>query len=471
MTPVTMPGDSYHFNCYVDFVFLHKHIQLMRADFLKDNSTIEEISDSINRHALPLRNDKDLNPLMDLIGDAHYVLLGEASHGTHEYYTWRMKITQRLIEEKGFSFIAVEGDWPDCYRVNRYVKNYPHTGSNAEEVLHAFNRWPTWMWANWEMVAFAEWLKGYNHQFPAEKKVGFYGLDVYSLFESLEFIIDYLKKNDKEALETAYKVMECFEPYGNEGQEYARATTLVPHLCKNEVVNLLSEIRNKIQLYNSDYENVFSAEQNALVAVNAEKYYHEMIRGGAESWNTRDRHMVSTLERLMKFYGKNARCIVWEHNTHIGDARATDMAGEGMVNVGQLVSEKHAEDGVALVGFGSYKGSVIAGRQWGDVMRKIPVPSAIQGSWEQLMHSSGGEKNKLLLTSEMSKDENFGYHIPHRAIGVVYNPQYEQYGNYVPSIIPMRYDAFIFIDETTALHPLHIKSDGHQTPETFPFGV
>lgn len=436
------------------------------------NANISRISDLISKRAKPLNNSSDLDPLLKLIGDAKYVLLGEASHGTHEYYTWRAIISQRLIKEKGFSFIAVEGDWPDCYRLNRYIKNYEVAGTTAAEVLHSFKRWPTWMWANWEIVAFAEWLKTYNNGLSLQKKIGFYGLDVYSLRESMASIIGYLKKNDPKTMQKAIKAMQCFEPYNaDEGQSYARASRIVPELCEKEVIDLLVEIRNNIAQYNSDYENVFSAEQNALVAVNAERYYRAMIKGGAQSWNIRDQHMVKTLNRLMDFHGKNTKVIVWEHNTHIGDARATDMVREDMVNVGQLVRQQHQNEGVVLVGFGSYKGSVIAGREWGGVMRKIPMPPAVNGSWEKILHDSGDKENKLIVLNNLKYEESMKAPLGHRAIGVVYNPEYERLGNYVASVLPLRYDAFIYIDETRALHPLHINPDGHQIPETFPFGV
>jgi erythromycin esterase-like protein len=196
-----------------------------------------------------------------------------------------------------------------------------------------------------------------------------------------------------------------------------------------------------------------------------------MVRGGADSWNIRDRHMVTTLNRLMNFHGDNAKVIVWEHNTHIGDARATDMVNEGMVNVGQLVREQNSEDEVVSVGFGSYKGSVIAGKEWGGAMHRMPMPEAIKGTWEQILHDSGKGKNKLLMLNELKNEERMTMQMGHRAIGVIYNPDYEQYGNYVPSVITKRYDAFVFIDETRALNPLHIKPDGHQIPETFPFGM
>lgn len=328
------------------------------------------------------------------------------------------------------------------------------------------------MWANWEIVSFAEWLKKWNMDLPVDKKIGFYGLDVYSFWESLESIIAYLKINDPKTLQTAMNVMNCFESYKeDEGRSYARASALVPELCEKEVVALLTEIRSKIAQYNSDHENVFSTEQNALVAVNAERYYRAMIKGGAQSWNIRDRHMVSTLDRLMNFHGKNAKVIVWEHNTHIGDARATDMAAKGMVNVGELLVEQHAKDGVVAVGFGSYKGTVIAGRDWGSVMHRMTTPPAIKGSWEQLLHHIGKGENKLLMLHQLREDDQLDIPIKHRAIGVVYHPEHEQFGNYVSSILPLRYDAFIYLDETEALHPLHITPDGHQIPETFPFGL
>jgi erythromycin esterase-like protein len=284
--------------------------------------------------------------------------------------------------------------------------------------------------------------------------------------------VAYLKKNDPKTLQTAMKAMHCFEPFhSDEGQSYARASKIATELCESDVHNLLKEIRGRIAHYNSDYENVFSTEQNAIIAVHAEKYYRALIRGGAEPWNIRDRHMVSTLNRLMDFHGSNAKVIVWAHNTHVGDARATDMAKDGLVNVGQLLKQQYESDGVVSVGFGSYQGTVIAGREWSGVMRKIMVPPAQDGSWEHILHNSDLLKNKLVMLNELKAEGRMAIQIGHRAIGVVYNPEYEKYGNYVPSVMPNRYDAFIFIDESTAINPLHIKPDGQQIPETFPFGV
>jgi erythromycin esterase len=437
----------------------------------KERLNEQEAISTIRQHAYNLPDMNALTPLWDRIGDARIVMLGEASHGTHEYYTWRTYITQQLIQQKGFNFIAVEGDWPDCYLLNRYVKNYPQSGKSAFDVLHGFDRWPTWMWANWEIAALAEWLYKHNHTLPANKKNGFYGLDVYSLWESLEFIMQYLRRVDPGALKVAVEAFQCFEPYRKEeGQGYARASQFVPELCESEVVDLLKTIQQKLPQYNTDHENVFSAEQNALIAVNAEKYYRAMIKGGPHSWNVRDRHMADTLERLLQFYGSGSKAIVWEHNTHIGDARATDMTDEGMFNIGELARLQHHEQGVVLVGFGSYQGSVIAGRGWGASMRKMELAPALKGSWEYLLHEAGGG-NKLLIMDDFMDDTFMENHIGHRAIGVVYNPEYEKYGNYVPTILPLRYDAFIYLDETTALHPLHIEPGGNKIPDTYPFGV
>ena len=444
----------------------------MRRYFTKEVAFSEkEAVNAIKQWAYPLQHVHDLDPLFTRIGDARIVMLGEASHGTHEYYTWRSYITKRLVEEKGFDFIAVEGDWPDCYRLNRYIKNYISSEKGPVKVLQDFDRWPTWMWANWEIAALADWLEKHNRPLPSNKKVGFYGLDVYSLWESMDSIMQYLQKTDPQALKTAEEAYNCFEPYRrDEGQSYARASQFVPELCQNEVVHLLKEIQRKLPSYNTDHENVFSAEQNAHITVNAERYYRAMIAGGPHSWNVRDRHMADTLSRLLKFHGKESKVIVWEHNTHIGDARATDMVNEGMFNIGELARlEYHAQD-VVLVGFGSYQGSVMAGHSWGAPMQKVKVPPAMKNSWEYLLHHAGAG-NKLLLMEDLTGDLFMENHIGHRAIGVVYNPQYEQYGNYVPSILPLRYDAFIYLDETKALHPLHIEPDGHQVPETYPFGV
>jgi erythromycin esterase len=425
----------------------------------------------LERISRPIRDDRDLDALLELIGDARYVLLGEASHGTSEFYTWRRLISERLIREKGFSFIAVEGDWPDCYGVNRYVKEMPGSSESAEATLHAFERWPTWMWANREVVGLAEWLRQHNRTVPDEKRVGFYGLDVYSLWESMRAVEEYLRDIDPEAARRARRAYGCFDPYERDVQEYAMATAVVPTSCEDEAVTMLTELRRKAPEYREDgREAYFNAEQNALVVRGAEMYYRTMVRGGPQSWNARDTHMVETLDRLMRHHGDDARAIVWEHNTHVGDARATDMARAGMVNVGQLVREAREPEGVVLVGFSTYEGTVIAGREWGAPMERMRVPVAREGSWEAVLHSAGGDR-LLLLDGDRHPDvmlEPRG----HRAIGVVYDPAAERWGNYVSTVLPFRYDALLHLETTTALHPLHMepRADG-EPPETFPSGM
>ena len=444
----------------------------------------EALAQSVQRQALPLRDARDLDPLLERIGDARFVLLGEASHGTSEYYTWRAELSKRLIREKGFSFIGVEGDWPDCYQVNRYVKSYPDSGPGAREVLHAFERWPTWMWANREIVELIEWIRRYNEQrrLPDERKIGFYGLDVYSLWDSMRAVIEYLDRIDPQLALGAKRAYRCFEPYHEDEQEYARATYLVPTSCEDEAVSVLRSLRDHAIEYREDgREAYFNAEQNALVARNAELYYRTMVRGGPESWNVRDHHMVDTLDRLMAHHRQTnpeTKAIVWEHNTHIGDARFTNMASGGMVNVGQLVRQGHDEEGVVLVGFGSHRGTVIAGEEWGARMQRMHVPDARPESWEDVMHAAivgaPDQPGAALLVFEGGDDggiPDLDEPIAHRAIGVVYDPAHEHWGNYVPTVVPRRYDAFVFIDETKALSPLHMPVREEEIPETFPSGM
>ncbi|MFL5616980.1 MAG: erythromycin esterase family protein [Gemmatimonadaceae bacterium] len=439
----------------------------------------QALTKAVRRARRPLESADDLTPLLDAIGDARFVLLGEASHGTSEFYTWRAELSKRLILEKDFSFVGVEGDWPDCYRVNRYVKGLRGSGRSAEEVLHAFERWPTWMWANREVAAFAEWMRELNDPRSVDRQVGFFGLDVYSLWESMAAVVEYLERIDPAAARLARRAYGCFDPYHDDAQDYARATALVPTSCEDEVVAMLGTLRAKAPAYREDGRDAyFDAEQNALVARDAERYYRTMVRGGPTSWNVRDHHMVDTLDRLMAHHGHRAKAIVWEHNTHIGDARFTDMRRSGVVNVGQLVREGHGErpterDGVMLVGFGTHRGTVIAGKEWGAPMGRVRVPEAKAGSWEDLLHGAGTEDKLLLFDgSDDGGIDGLDAPIVHRAIGVVYDPRAERWGNYVPTIVPRRYDAFLYIDESRALDALHMPVfvDG-EVPETYPSGM
>jgi erythromycin esterase-like protein len=315
-------------------------------------------------------------------------------------------------------------------------------------------------------------MREWNEDRPEERRVGFYGLDVYSLWDSMDVVQKYLQRVDPEAAKRARGAYACFDPYGGDVQEYAMATALVPTSCEQEAIAMLREMRRKAPEYREDgREAYFDAEQNALVARNAELYYRTMVRGGPGSWNVRDTHMVETLGRLMTHHGPDAKAVVWEHNTHIGDARATDMARSGMVNVGQLARQEWGDDDVVLVGFSSYRGSVIAGEEWGAPMERMPVPPARDGSWEAIFHEAGAE-DRLVLTDDLAGAERSMDALGHRAIGVVYNPGAERWGNYVPTVLPLRYDAVLYIDETSALRPLHLELHETGEPaETFPSGM
>jgi erythromycin esterase-like protein len=421
-------------------------------------------SDDVRSLSRPLRDSADLDPLLERIGDARIVAVGEASHGTHEYYAWRAALTRRLIDERGFGFVAVEGDWPDCYRVNRSVKLREGADEDPLDALDAFDRWPTWMWANTAVVDFCRWLQGVNALRPAGQRVGFYGLDVYSLWESMHALIGWLRENEPEHVGRAVEALRCFEPFGEDGAEYAFASRFAPTTCEQAVVDLLRHLSEERghAMDQGDPEDRFSAEQNAAVVADAELYYRTMVQSSSESWNVRDVHMADTLDRLLEFAGQKA--VVWEHNTHIGDARATDMAGAGMVNVGQLLRERHGSDDVVLVGFGGYRGGVIAGAEWGAQMERLPVPPARSGSLESLLHGLLGKDTLIVVPREGGPDW-LTRRLDHRAIGVVYRPERERWGNYVPTVLGQRYDAFFYLQDTSPLQPLHMERPDEYVPK------
>lgn len=408
--------------------------------------------ESIKKHAKTFDSVKDLDPLLEAIGDAKYVLLGESSHGTSEFYSLRAELSKRLINEKGFSFLAVEGDWPACNRVNRYIKGLNDTSSDIREVLESFNRWPTWMWANEEIIGLIEWMKDYNLQNKRNQRVGFYGLDVYSLWESMDEIIHYLENTGSTSLIEAKKAFSCFEPFNRNHETYAVNAGYLSDDCMREAMKLLESIRKNKWKFKDQEENGLNMEVNALVAANAEEYYRTMVKNDSKSWNVRDMHMVEALNSVMRFYGDGSKAIIWEHNTHVGDARATDMKEDGMVNVGQLIREQNHPDDVYIIGFGTNSGTVISSTEWGADMQVANIPPAQYGSWEYLMHNSGAH-NKYLIFNDTNRSE-FSVTIGHRAIGVVYRPEYEHFGNYVSSNMSLRYDGFIYVDNTSALHPL-----------------
>lgn len=418
------------------------------------NDTLEE---AVKKYALPFESDADLLPLLEAIGDAKIVLLGEASHGTSEFYTIRAKLSKMLIEQKGFSAITVEGDWPSAQHVNRYIKGYDAVQKTTQEILKAFSRWPTWMWANEEIATFVDWLKKHNNNKNPGHKVGFYGIDMYSLWESIEEIIHYLTETNPTGadLELARKAFSCFEPFNGLPEHYAISTAHFSQVCIDEVSHLLSSIRSHKNLYIDNQESNLNLKMNALVTKNAEEYYRAMLQDNARSWNIRDEHMVEAIHEVRNQYGEDSKIIVWEHNTHIGDARATTMQEDGMLNVGQLLREQFQQEEIYAVGLGTHQGTVIAAKKWGEPFEKIEVPPAREHSWEDLLHNTGAV-DKLFIFNEENR-KHFAPWIGHRAIGVVYNPEFEAFGNYVPTQIGNRYDAFIFIDQTNALKPLEVE--------------
>ncbi|SES00880.1 erythromycin esterase family protein [Psychrobacillus sp. OK032] len=412
------------------------------------------LEEAIKKYSLPYENKKDLTPVLDAIGDAKIVLLGEASHGTSEFYSVRADLSKRLIEEKGFTLIAVEGDWPATQHVNRYIKGYKEGPADVQHALKAFKRWPTWMWANDEIAELVKWLKRHNEQ--KEEKVGFYGIDVYSLWESLEEVITYLSKTNPQGtdLEFAKKAFSCFEPFNRHPETYAFSSVNISEACVDEVSKLLTSIRAHEDKYKDAEETDLNLKINAMVARNAEEYYRAMVRSDELSWNVRDEHMVEAINEIMDYHGKDAKIIIWEHNTHIGDASATDMEAAGMLNVGQILRLQNRKENVFAIGFGTHRGTVIASNEWGLPYKEIDVPPARKESWEDTLHNAGAF-DKLLIFNEENRPL-FDNWIGHRAIGVVYNPEFEAYGNYVPSKIGSRYDAFIYMDRTKALSPIQL---------------
>lgn len=437
---------------------------LRQAD--RSNTRVTELATKLAR---PLYNFSDADELVSQLATKKIVMLGEASHGTHEFYAWRRYLSQRLIERHGFSFIAVEGDWPDAARLNQFIQN--GGAKNAEEVLRTYHRWPTWMWANTEILRLGDWMRQNGN-------CAFYGLDIYSLFDSMDAVLNYLRKDHPFLARQVQERFACFDPFKRDEIAYARSTLSFPQGCHDEVMQTLLdllEIRlNEAQSAKEGaVRHLFDAQQNARVVRNAENYYRAMMRSDANSWNIRDRHMMDTLDQLLEAHGSEAKAIVWAHNTHIGDYSATDMADDGSINIGGLARERHGDENVALVGFGTHRGTVIAGHAWDAPYEVMNVPAGRPGSYEDAFHKAclARSINQFYLTFGPAErasalDEWRG----HRAIGVVYDPRHELWGNYVPTKIASRYDAFIFIDQTRGLEPLDVSFERQRFPETWPSG-
>lgn len=401
-------------------------------------------------------------------GDARIVLLGEATHGTHEFYAARAAITRRLIERHGFNIVAVEGDWPDIARLDDYVRHNAARPRRGDPFAH----FPTWMWRNQEILAFADWLRSHNAGLAEAGRVSMHGLDVYSLGESIHAVIAYLDSRDPPAAAEARRRYGCLLPWQDEPQHYGRA---VEHGrmagCEEAVVAQLGELLgHRMRLIARDGEGFFDAEQNARIVRAAEQYYRAMYRDSAASWNLRDRHMFDTLQRLMA-HREDARAVIWAHNSHVGNASATAMGWCGEFNIGELVRTAYG-DQAALIGFGTDRGTVAAASDWGAQMQVMPVRPVRDDSWEAAFRRTGharsltdwrGGKDKALAAA-------LSQTLLERAIGVVYRPESELMSHYFEAVLADQFDAFAWFEETRAVTPLG-RERPHGAPETWPFGL
>jgi erythromycin esterase-like protein len=440
---------------------------------MTDAEFVREIAQPLSGSA------NDYDGLLKLIGDARFVLLGEATHGTHEFYSERAAITKRLIAEKDFSILAIEADWPDSSRVHRYIRGAT-TDANANDALSGFRRFPVWMWRNTVIVEFVEWLRGLNGSLDAKRApAGFYGMDLYSLHTSIEAVLKYLEKIDPDSAKRARLRYSCFDHFSRKPQEYGYATTVgAAEPCEEAVIEQLVELQSKAAEFLSRdgdvaAEELFFAEQNARLVKNAEQYYRSMFRGRASSWNLRDRHMVETIENLVTHLdgSRQPKAVIWAHNSHLGDARATEMSHYGEVNVGQLIRERFGNEAV-LIGFSTYHGAVTAASDWGAPTERKNVRPALRGSYEELFHETGLPQFWIDLRGAGQIGVLQQRRIE-RAIGVIYRPETERLSHYFHARLPEQFDAIIHIDETHAVQPLDQTSiwDAGELPETYPFKV
>jgi erythromycin esterase-like protein len=440
--------------------------------------TKSDITDRIASEAYPLGSDpSDYDPLLRLVGEARFVLLGEATHGTHEFYQSRCEITKRLIQEKGFTAIAVEADWPDAYRINRYVRS----DSNDKEAIQAlgdFKRFPSWMWRNAVVLDFVGWLRSYNDRVSEpEKKVGFYGLDLYSLFASIQAVLTYLDTADPEAAARARYRYSCFDHFGEDVQAYGYASAFnLLQSCEDKVIEQLVDLRKQQSFQQIlDGDEAFFAERNAAVVLGAEQYYRLMFRPDISTWNLRDRHMMETLEALdthISSTEQQAKIVVWEHNSHVGDARATARATIDEINVGQLVRERYGTEAV-LMGYSTYNGSVSAASDWGGSVAHKTVRPALPTSYEELFHQTGVPQFFLPLHEVNEIESELRKPRLERAIGVIYRPQSERLSHYFHASLTEQFDAIIHFDTTRAVEPLEktVEWESAELPETYPSGI
>lgn len=425
-------------------------------------------------------SDRDFDALLDLVADAPFVLLGEATHGTHEFYRARAQITKRLIAERGFAGVCIEGDWPDAYRVNRYVRG-ACDDVEAAESLAGFARFPTWMWRNAEVLDFIAWLREYNDALRGgAPKAGFYGLDLYSLFASIDAVIRYLDEIDPRAAQVARRRYDCLSPYEHRTENYAYAIFRGQPSCREEVLAQLLDVQRSAAAYArmdgvAAEDEYFYAQQNARVVAEAEHYYRTMLDEDTSSWNLRDTHMVDTLERLTEHIARatgRAKMVVWAHNSHVGDASATSMGRRGEVNVGSLVRRRHGSRAV-LVGFTTYNGTVTAASEWHRPEERKWVRDARPDSYEGFFHELREPAFFLSLREHRPHLPGLPESMLERAIGVVYKPETELVSHYFRASILQQFDAVFHYDRTRAVEPLERSArwEAGEVPETYPSGV
>jgi len=421
----------------------------------------------------------DNNDLVDRIGRTQFALLGEASHGTHEFYAERAELTRRLITHHGFTAVVIEADWPDAWRVNRYVRG-TSDDADAAAALSGFERFPTWMWRNTVVRDFVEWLRDHNRAQPLSRRAGFYGMDLYSLYRSIEAVLAYLDRTDPEAARRARARYACFDHYGGDGQAYGYAASFGLHAsCEDEVVQQLRELNRRmgeaLPGTGAEREDAFFAQQNARLVRNAEEYYRTMFHGRVSSWNLRDGHMVETLQALEKHLGGNGeapKMVVWAHNSHLGDASATEMGDQGESNVGQLARDRWG-DQACLVGFSTHHGTVTAASEWDGPGERKRVRPGLAGSFEDLFHHTEHDRFWLDLRGEPALAGLLAQRRLQRAIGVIYQPQTERMSHYLHARLPAQFDLMIHIDATRALEPLVPEPPWHagEPAETYPSGL
>ena len=436
--------------------------------------------DPVRRAARPLDDLEDVDAIARAASEAHVVLLGEASHGTREFYALRAAITRQLIERYGFDGVALEADWPDMLRAHRWVQGGMQD-ANARQALENFRRFPQWMWRNREFLRLVQWLRSYNDLQPTHKRAGLYGLDLYSLHGSVQSVLAYLEAHEPDQVEAARRRYGCFDHFIEDPQRYGQAAHFgLSEGCQREVLQQLQAMMARsvprIEEGAQREDELFHAQLNALVVRNAERYYRIMFEGSTASWNQRDRHMGQVLQRLREHLtrtrGHPARLVVWAHNSHLGDARATEVSGYGQLNLGQLVREASGPGESFILGFSTDHGSVAAASDWDEPVQFKRVTPARHDSWEGLLHDTGLD----LFLLPLGGDELQRLLAPprlERAIGVIYRPETERASHYFEASLSQQFDAVLHVDRSHALHPLDgaAPPQALEEPETFPSGL